>query len=144
MKAAILVRKRIRNPQALRTMGSTMNHQTDAAPSPAPVTSRSASLTGTVLSFSRSGRHFAAIEPDMVVLFDLARSTSTRVMVSDARTLACFDDQIWIAARDQLVRVDFSGRVLGAERLSTNGEFFVPAPCGPAAAVWTSSPSITL
>jgi hypothetical protein len=125
-------------------MGSTMNHQTYAAPSPEPVTSRSASLTGTVLSFSRSGRHFAAIEPDMVVLFDLARSTSTRVKVGDARTLACFDDQIWIAARDQLVRVDFSGCVLGAERLSTNGEFFVPAPCGPAAAVWTSSPSITL
>ncbi len=113
-------------------------------PSPQTGTSRSASLTGTVVSFSRSGRHFAAIETDVVVLFDLARSTSTRVKVGDARTLACFDDQMWIAAGDQLVRVDFSGRVLGAERLSTNGEFFVPAPCGPAAAVWTSSPSVTL
>jgi hypothetical protein len=121
-----------------------MNHRNDAAPSPQTVTSRSASLTGTVVSFSRSGRHFATIEPDVVVLFDLARSTSTRVKVCDARTLACFDDQMWIAARDQLVRVDFNGRVLGTERLSMNGEFFVPAPCGPAAAVWTSSPAITL
>ena len=80
----------------------------DAAPSPQTVTSRLASLTGTVVSFSRSGRHFAAIEPDVVVLFDLASSTSTRVKVGDARTLVCFEDQIWIAARDQLVRVDFS------------------------------------
>ena len=51
-----------------------------------------------------------AIEPDAIEIVELGSRTRTqRFAVADACAVAGFDDQLWIATRDQLVRLDRHG-----------------------------------
>src|SRR5207244_3699436 len=62
-----------------------------------------------------------------------------------ARAVAAFDDQTWVATRDdQLVRFDHTGRPIGAPYALPFAATAVlqPAPCGPPAAAWTSTPAL--
>jgi hypothetical protein len=107
----------------------------------------SGSLTGTGLSFDRTGRRLLVVEHDAVAVVDMTGGKTVRLPYADVRAVAAFDDQIWLVDQDvQLVRVDPSGRELGealalpfAERAA-----LLPAACGAAAAVWPSSPVLTM
>ena len=110
-------------------------------------TSFSDSLTGAGLCFDRSGRHLIAAEPDAISIVALEQGLTTRLAITDARSVAGFDDQLWIATHeDRLVRVDHEGRSLGepyplpfAARATLQ-----PAACGSPAAIWSSTPRIAL
>ncbi|HEV7557457.1 MAG TPA: hypothetical protein VGO00_18460, partial [Kofleriaceae bacterium] len=105
------------------------------------------SLTGTGLSFDRAGGRLVVVEHDAIAVVDIAGGKTVRLPYGDVRAVAAFDDQVWLVDRDvQLVRVDLSGRELGealalpfAERAA-----LFPAACGAAAAVWPSSPALTM
>ncbi|HUJ58787.1 MAG TPA: hypothetical protein VLX92_09850, partial [Kofleriaceae bacterium] len=104
-------------------------------------------LTGTALSFDRAGRHLVVVEPDAVSVVEVTRAHTRRLDQRDTRSVAAFDDQIWLVTHDdQLVRLDHHGRQLG-----TPGQLpfaapgiLVPAPCGAAAALWSSTPAISI
>ena len=109
---------------------------------PSPTT-----LTGSTVTFDRAGRRLLAIEPDAIAVVDLARNTTRRIAHAGARVVAGFDDQIWLATRDdELVRLDYSGAVIGAPRALPFAAtpMLAVATCGPAAAVWPSSPALAL
>ncbi len=103
------------------------------------------SLTGSRLGFDREGRRLFVIEPDALVAVDLQTHTTRRLDHANARALVVHDDQLWIATDDdQLVRMDLAGRVIGEPHALPFAAtaLFVPAPCGPAAAVWASTPAV--
>ena len=105
-------------------------------------------MTGATLCFDRAGTRLLVVQPDAITVVDAAVRRTTRLSAfTDARAAAGFDDQLWIATRDdQLVRTDLAGRVLGAPvalPFAGRGQL-APAPCGPAAAVWASAPPVAL
>ncbi len=110
-------------------------------------TSFSDSLTSATLRFDRSGRHLIAAEPDAITIVALELGLTTRLPISDARSVAGFDDELWIVTHeDRLVRVDHAGNPLGepvvlpfAARATLQ-----PAPCGAAAAIWSSVPRVVV
>ena len=55
-----------------------------------------ASLTGTTVSFDRSGRRLVVIEPDAVAVVELAAGKTLRLPYPDVRATAAFDDQLWL------------------------------------------------
>ncbi len=62
------------------------------------------------------------------------------------RAVVGFDDQLWVATANELVRLDYMGRVLGA---ATPLDFaatalLAPAACGAPAVVWASTPLLAL
>src|SRR5256885_7610371 len=104
-------------------------------------------LLGTTLAFDRAGRVLISIEADGIAIVDVARQRTSRLAVPGARAAVGFDDQIWIATRDdQLLRVDGTGRRLAEPRPLpfASRAVFEPAPCGAPAAVWASAPPIAL
>ena len=109
---------------------------------PSPV-----SLVGSRLCFDPSGAVVVAIEPDAIAIADLRAGKTHRLAYPHARAVVAFADQLWIATSDEcLARSDFAGRALGdpiALPFAATGAF-VPAPCGPPAAVWTSTPAVAL
>ena len=52
------------------------------------------SLTGAALRFDRSGRHLIAAEPDGISIVALEQGRTTRLEITDARSVAGFDDQL--------------------------------------------------
>ncbi|MEO7732759.1 MAG: hypothetical protein ABIY55_17445, partial [Kofleriaceae bacterium] len=109
---------------------------------PSPTT-----LLGTTLTFDRAGRLLIAADPDGLAIIDLAASHTTRLAIRDVRAVAAFYDQLWIATHDdQLRRVDPTGRALGEPRALpfAAAARLEPAPCGPPAAIWASSPAVAL
>jgi hypothetical protein len=84
------------------------------------------------------------IESDGIAVVDLARSETRRIERCDARAIAAFDTQLWIATTtDQLVRIDYTGREVGASiplDFATTA-VLVPAACGAPAAMWASAPA---
>lgn len=111
-------------------------------PTPA-MRSSPVALTGGTLCFDRAGTRLLVVEPQAISVVDVAARRTTRLPAFvDARAVAGFDDQLWIATRDdQLVRTAPGGRVLGAPvalPFAGRGQL-APAPCGPAAAVWSSA-----
>jgi hypothetical protein len=105
------------------------------------------SLQGTTLVFSRSGRHLIAAEPDGISIVDRDHSRTTRLAIANARAVAGFDDQVWIASHDdQLIRTELGGRVFGEPCALpfTTRAILLPAPCGAPAAVWASLPHVAL
>jgi len=104
-------------------------------------------LLGSTLTFDRAGRALIALESDAVSFVELASSTTIRIPVDNARAVAGFDDQIWIATHDdRLLRVDRAGHPIGqpcALRFSARA-VLEPAPCGPPAALWASDPGLAL
>ncbi|HEY0482864.1 MAG TPA: ATP-binding protein [Kofleriaceae bacterium] len=104
-------------------------------------------LQGSTLTFDRAGRALIALESDAVSCVELASSTTIRIPVENARAVAGFDDQIWIATHDdRLLRVDRAGHAIGqpcALRFSARA-VLEPAPCGPPAALWASDPALAL
>jgi hypothetical protein len=105
------------------------------------------SLLGTTLSFDRAGNHLLVIEPDAIVVVDVPDGRTLRLPYANARAVAGFDDQLWIATHDDhLVRVDLAGRPFGepAPLPFSARAVLQPAPCGPAAAVWLSNPVLAL
>jgi len=100
------------------------------------------------LVFDRAGQALIAAERDAISIVDLRPGgATTRLPIRDARAIAGFTDQLWIATHDdQLVRVDRAGRALGPPRALPFAARAVlePAPWGPAAAIWTSTPAIAL
>ena len=106
-----------------------------------------ASLTGVTLGFDRAGTQLIVGEPDAIAVVEIASGKTCRLPYTDARAIAGFDDQVWIATHDdQLVRVDPGGRRLGeavALPFSARG-MLIPAACGPAAAVWSAAPPVAL
>jgi len=103
------------------------------------------SLLGSELCFDRGGRRLIAVEPDALIVVEAGRQT-TRLAYRNVRAVAGFDDQLWIATDDELVRVDPTGHPIGNALpiAFASGATLVPAPCGPAAAVWTATPPIAL
>lgn len=99
------------------------------------------------LCFDRAGDHLLVVEPGVIDVRNLRSLRSLRLPYAGARAVAGFNSQIWIATRhDQLVRVDLAGRPLGdpaALPFSGKGGL-VPAPLGPAGAVWTAAPPVAL
>jgi ATPase family associated with various cellular activities (AAA) len=97
--------------------------------------------------FDRTGQTLVAREPDAISVIRFDRDQTTRLPFQRARAIAAFDDQLWIATcDDQLVRVDPAGRLLApahALPFATRAAL-QPAPCGPAAAVWSSTPALAL
>src|ERR1700733_5111320 len=105
------------------------------------------SLTGSLLGFDRAGRRLAVVEPDAIAMVDLEGSKTARLPHADVRAIAMFDEQLWIATRDdQLVRVDVTGRVIGepCPLAFASPAMLVAAPCGPPAAVWMSTPALSI
>jgi len=104
-------------------------------------------LLGSTVTFDRAGRALIALESDAVSFVELASSTTIRIPVDNARAVAGFDDQIWIATHDdRLLRVDRAGHAIGqpcALRFSARA-VLEPAPCGPPAALWASDPALAL
>src|SRR3569623_968084 len=109
---------------------------------PSPV-----SLVGSRLCFDPSGAVVVAIEPDAIEIADLRAGKTHRLTYPHVCAVVAFADQLWIATSDEcLARSDFAGRALGdpiALPFAATGAF-VPAPCGPPAAVWTSTPAVAL
>jgi len=104
-------------------------------------------LSSPTLSFDRGGARLVVVEPDAISLVDLVRSQTRRIELRDARAATAFEDQLWIATHDdQLERRDLAGHALGtpcALAFATPAAL-VPAACGPAAAVWGSTPALAL
>jgi hypothetical protein len=103
------------------------------------------SLLGTTLCFDRSGNRLAIVDREAVSIVDLASSRTRRLAHADARAVAAFDDQIWIATSgDELARFDDAGRPIGATIALPFAETpaLQPAPCGPPAAAWASTPAL--
>jgi ATPase family associated with various cellular activities (AAA) len=99
------------------------------------------------LVFDRSGQTLIAIDPDAIAVVALATGQTRRLAIRDARAVAGFADQLWIATHDDLLlRLDPTGRQLGPPRPLPFAARAVlqPAPCGPAAAVWSSRPALAL
>lgn len=100
------------------------------------------------LAFDRAGKTLIAAERDAISIIELGGDgQTTRLPIHDARAIAAFVDQLWIVTHDdRLVRVDRAGRALGppcALPFATRA-VLDPAPCGPAAAIWPSSPAVAL
>ncbi|HET9987273.1 MAG TPA: hypothetical protein VFQ65_02115, partial [Kofleriaceae bacterium] len=99
------------------------------------------------LGFDRSGRHLVVVEPDAISIVDLHDNQTRRLEHRDARGAIAFDDQVWIAtAEDQLERCDVMGRPIGTPyplAFAASG-VLTAAPCGPAAAVWSSTPALAV
>jgi hypothetical protein len=118
------------------------SHDAICAMRPSPST-----LLGSTLTFDRAGRALITLESDAVSLVELTSSTTIRIPVDNARAVAGFDDQIWIATHDdRLLRVDRAGHAIGepcALRFSARA-VLEPAPCGPPAALWASDPALAL
>ena len=101
-------------------------------------------MTSGTSCFDRAGRRFVTIERDAIAVVDLARSETRRIECTDARAVAAFDQQLWIAtAADQLVRMDYTGGVLGPPVALdfAAAAVLVPAACGAPAAMWASAPA---
>jgi len=98
------------------------------------------------LVFDRSGQTLIATEPEAISIIELdAGGQTRRLPIRDARAVAAFDDQLWIATHDnELVRIDHAGRALGPPCSLPFAIRAVldPAPCGPAAAIWSSTPAV--
>ena len=107
----------------------------------------SVSLVGSRLCFDPSGGTVFAIEPDAIAIADLRAGKTHRLPYAHARAITALVDQLWIATSDEsLVRTDFAGRTLGepsALPFAATG-LFVPAPCGPPAAAWSSTPAVVM
>lgn len=105
-------------------------------------------LLGSSLVFDRAGRALIAIAPDTVSIVELGGAgQTTRLPIRDARAVAAFVDQLWIATYDdQLARVDHAGRPLGpVHSLPFSARAVLqPASCGRAAAVWSSNQPLAL
>ena len=105
-------------------------------------------LLGNSLVFDRTGQTLIAVEPDAISIVELgADGQTTRLPIRDARVVAAFADQLWIATHDdQLARIDHAGRALRAAHSIPFSARAVlqPAPYGPAAAVWLSNPALAL
>ncbi|HEX7843371.1 MAG TPA: ATP-binding protein [Kofleriaceae bacterium] len=88
------------------------------------------------------------MEPDAISVVELgAGGQTTRLPIRDARAIAAFAEQLWVATHDdQLARIDLAGRPLGPVRALPFAAraMLQPAPCGPPAAVWSSSPALAL
>jgi hypothetical protein len=105
------------------------------------------SVTGTTLGFDRAGRSLLAVDPDAIAVVELGTARTVRLPCADARAAIAFDDQVWIATRDdQLVRTDRGGRQLGEPLALTFAPraLFVPSSVGTAAAVWAASPALSI
>ncbi len=105
-----------------------------------------ASLTSNALCFDRGGRRLLSIQEDAIAVVDLARSRTDRIASAGVRAVVGFDDQVWVATANELVRLDYTGRVLGA---ATPLDFaatalLAPAACGAPAVVWASIPQLAL
>ena len=104
-------------------------------------------ITSATLGFDRSGRRLVVVSPEAISIVDLHDGVTRRLDVRDARAAIAFDDQVWIAtADDQLERCDMTGRAIGTPSplVFAAAGVLTPAPCGPAAAVWSSTPSLAL
>ena len=105
-------------------------------------------LLGGSLVFERAGQALIAMDPDAISVVELgAGGRTTRIPIRDARAVAAFADQLWVATHDdQLVRMDHAGRPLAPPcALPFSGRAMLqPAPCGPPAAVWSSHPAVAL
>jgi acyl-CoA reductase-like NAD-dependent aldehyde dehydrogenase len=97
------------------------------------------------LCFDRSGRRLLALDATGVSVIEVATRHTTHLPCANARAVAGFDDQIWIATHE-LTRVDLAGRPLHAATPLPFAErgMLVAAPCGAPAAVWTATPPIAL
>ena len=107
----------------------------------------STTLLGSSLVFDRAGQRLVAVEPDAVSVIELGGGRTTRLPIRGARAVAAFADQLWVATQDdQLARIDPTGRPLAPVRALpfATRRMLQPAPCGPAAAVWSSSPALAL
>jgi hypothetical protein len=106
-----------------------------------------ATLASPTLCFDRAGRRLLAIEPDAISVLHVDRSDTRdetrRIPRAGARAVVGFDDQIWIATADALVRVDATGRSIGAPAPLGFAEapILAPTPYGPPAALWASTPA---
>src|SRR5262249_47497492 len=111
------------------------------------VSTTSTSLLGSSLIFDRTGQTLVAVEPDALSVIKLGAGQTTMVSIRGARAVAAFADQLWVATHDdQLARVDHAGQPLAPLRrlpFSTRA-VLQPAPWGPPAAVWSSSPALAL
>jgi hypothetical protein len=60
------------------------------------------------LCFDRAGTRLVVVEPEAIAIVDVAAHPTTRLpFFVDARAVAGFEHQLWIATRDdQLVRTD--------------------------------------
>ena len=122
-----------------------VRRELEAAPAmrPSPVTLLEGSM-----AFDRSGQTLIAAAREAILIIELdAGGRTTRLPIRDARAVAAFPDQLWIATHDdQLVRVDLAGRLLGAPHALPFAARAVlePAPCGPPAAIWPSTPAVAL
>jgi hypothetical protein len=105
-------------------------------------------LLGSTLVFDRAGQRLVAVDPDAIAVVELrASGSTTRLAIRDARAVAAFADQLWVATRDdELARLDYDGRLLAPARALPFAPRAVlhPAPWGAAAAVWSSSPALAL
>ncbi len=104
-------------------------------------------LTSPTLSFDRGGTRLVVVEPDAIAIVDLDRSQTRRMEYRSARAAAAFDDQLWIVTHDdQLERRDLAGHPLGeaCALAFASPAAWLPAPCGPAAAVWGAAPALAL
>jgi hypothetical protein len=105
-------------------------------------------LLGKSLVFDRTGQTLVAVEPDVISVVELgAGGQTTRFPIHDARAVAAFADQLWVATYDnQLARVDHAGRPLGpVHSLPFSARAVLqPTPSGPAAAVRSSKPAFAL
>lgn len=82
----------------------------------------STTLLGNSLVFDGTGQTLIAVDPDAISVIELgAGGQTTRLPIRYAHTVAAFADQLWIAIHDDQL-----------------------APCGPAAAVWSSNPALAL
>ena len=96
-------------------------------------------LTSPSLAFDRDGRRLIAVDADAIAVVDLVRSETVRIEQHAARAAIGFADQIWIASHeDRLLRYTPAGAPLGEPLVLPFAApaMFVPAPCGPAAALW--------
>src|SRR6185503_8023288 len=105
-------------------------------------------LLGSALVFDRPGQRLVAVDPDAIAVVELyPAGQTTRLAIRDARAVAAFADQLWVAThRDELARMDYTGRLLAPVRSLPFAARAVlhPAPWGAAAAVWSSTPALAL
>ena len=66
-----------------------------------------------MLVFDRAGTSLIAAQSDALAVVDLERRTTRRIPVRDARVVAAFDDQIWIATDVALVRFEWETKQNG-------------------------------
>ena len=104
------------------------------------------SLTGDRLQFDRAGGYLLVSDDDGVwVIVDGAHERRlVHASHAAARSVAGFEDQIWIAEEHALYRLDLDGRRIG-ERFELPANLaagWSPAPCGPAGVVLATSPAL--